>query len=236
MMSHFGFSSDFNFDEHDLDHGLGFDYESQLAAARRLLSQQDWAHTQLESEISQAGEFARKSSGEANDYAVDRHIELIHDSIYQSAAHSMAAVGMLAPLIESIFRRAFQCIGEELPTKDLVKRILRVIDDESIGMSEYMPEKLKPTLEALFQYRNKMFHNGFEWPADERRKFDSNLSQWPEGWFERSTSGSEPWMFYMTTMFISHCIDIAEGILLGLIRFWLGPGRALWKCSESADL
>lgn len=54
--------------------------------------------------------FARKSTGLRNDRAVDEWVDLLHASTYQSAANSMAAVGMLAPLIESLFYQAFQGI------------------------------------------------------------------------------------------------------------------------------
>lgn len=183
-MEHFTPIEDFNFDEHDLDHGLGFDYKSQLEAARALLFRQDHADSQLESEIVEADQFARDSSGDANHHAVDRHIELVHWSIYQSAAHSMAAVGMLAPLFESIFKSAFLRMGKDFPQNDLAMNLMKVVNEENLGLSEYMPEDLEPILHALFQYRNKMFHNGFEWPECERRAFAKNLSKWPDGWFD----------------------------------------------------
>ena len=43
---------------------------------------------------------ARRTPGE---HAVNMWIEKVHQSIYQGAAHSMAAVGMIAPLVESVF-------------------------------------------------------------------------------------------------------------------------------------
>jgi len=38
------------------------------------------------------------------------------ESIYQSIAHSMAAAGMLAPFIESVFRAAFRSVRREWST------------------------------------------------------------------------------------------------------------------------
>ena len=156
------------------DHGLRHDYISHLNAVRDLLWRQEHADSQLEDRIERSGEIARKTSGEANEFAVGHHIELLQASVFQSAAHSMAAVGMLAPLAESIFRNAFQCIGEELPRSDLARNIIEVISSQIHGLAGHMPMDLKPTLEALFQYRNKMFHNGLEWTPRERRAFATN--------------------------------------------------------------
>ena len=69
---------------------------SQLFAIRMLLMRQDNSDAQLVSEIERIDEVARSSEGARNDRAVDQYVELAHDSIFQSAAHSMAAVGMLA--------------------------------------------------------------------------------------------------------------------------------------------
>lgn len=45
--------------------------------------------------------------GDTASGAVDQWVSVLHDSVYQRAAHSMAAVGMLAPLVESMFDEAF---------------------------------------------------------------------------------------------------------------------------------
>ena len=217
------------------DHGLRHDYISHINAIRGLLWRQDHADSQLEDRIERSEEVARKTSGEANELAVDHHIELLQASVYQSATHSMAAVGMLAPLAESVFRNAFQCIGEDLPRHDLARNIIEVISGESHGLAEYMPENLKPTLEALFQYRNKMFHNGLEWPPQERRAFTNNVSEWPDGWFGSATVDVEPWMFYMSPEFISHCIDTTEDVIRGFISFQRGPGREVWQYPDDVD-
>src|SRR3989442_3103051 len=44
--------------------------------------------------------------------AVDEWVDLLHDSVYQRATHSMAAVRMLAPLVESMFFVAFYKVRE----------------------------------------------------------------------------------------------------------------------------
>ena len=228
-----------DFDEHDpldvFDHGLRHDYLSHLIAIRQLLWRQDRADSQLKGQIEDSEQIARRTSGEVNEVAVDRHIEFIQLSIYQSASHSMAAVGMLAPLTESIFRGVFEGVGRKKPSRHLARKIMEMVEDESLGLGEYMPDDLRHTLEALFLYRNKMFHHGFAWPQSQRQAFADRLRDWQDGWFDSATSDGEPWIFYMSPGFISHCIDTIEDVLRGLIRFQDGPGREVWKCPEDYD-
>ena len=229
----------FNFDEDESpdpsEHGLRHDYMSQLFAIRMLLMRQDNSDAQLVSEIERIDEVARSSEGARNDRAVDQYVELAHDSVFQSAAHSMAAVGMLAPLLESIFNELFEQFGGKKPKGQLVRNIVAMIDDESVDLRRFMPTDLDQTLEALFLYRNKMFHYGLEWPSHQREQFAGCLEDWPEGWFSLSTTNNVPWMFYMTPEFIDHCLDMVESIFLGLCRYQRGPGRDSWKYPSDAD-
>ena len=180
---------------------------------------QDQADTELTARIRRAEEYASQALGAANEHAVNELIGLIQDSFYQDAAHSMVAIGMLAPFIESVFRQAFRGIHEELPRRDLEKNITKIVD--KVGMREYMPNDLGPTLSALFAYRNNMFHGGFEWAPNDRQQFEKRLnsSDWPSDWFGRVTSGDEPWMFYMSRIFISHCLASIEQVITGIEKF-----------------
>lgn len=85
-------------------------------------------------------------------------------------------------------------------------------------------------LDALFKYRNKMFHNGFEWPKDERAKFERLIvtSGWPSDWFSRSTSNHETWIIYMSDVLIRHSLTRIDEILVGIGAFILArhPGSA----------
>jgi len=103
---------------------------------------------------------------------------------------AMSAVGVLAPLIESIFYQSFEGLrrkflepdkvvfsaherwqwsstaqwdchfvwGKKGARRDIVKGIIQL--GEATGLSPHLPADLMPTLQALFEYRNKMFHNG----------------------------------------------------------------------------
>lgn len=198
----------------------GFNYDAQLVAIQDLLGHQRRASRELSDRMKEADEIARRTSGRANEHAVDYGVELAEMSCYQEAAHSMAAVGMIAPFIESAFRVAFRYTGNGLGQGHLATNIINRVSE--VGMKEYLPADLEPTLSALFTYRNEMFHGGFEWSSEKLKKFEKKLldeDRWPSDWFSKATSGDEPWMFYMTSTFVDHCLDMAERVIEGIEQF-----------------
>ena len=202
---------------------LDFDYARHVEAMRELLFRNQQADVALSDEISDSDERARRSTGEANYFAVEHTVDLKERSIYQDVAHSMAAVGMIAPFMEGVFKDIFERIQEELPRGDLAKNILKVV--ERRGLKSYLPCELAPTMEALFRYRNDLFHWGFEWPAYIRQQFQDATAQWPDGWFEVATENSEPWIFSMSMLFINHCVEVAEAVPEGLQAFLVDEDR-----------
>ena len=197
----------------------GFNHGAQLVAIYGLLYRQELAEQDLSNRIQEANAVARRTSGPANDDATDYWVELAQMSCYQEAAHSMAAVSMITPLIESTFRAAFRSIRDQLPQRDLVNNIIKRA--EEVGMKDYLPADLQQTLEALFRYRNEMFHGGFEWAPENLKAFKKELDRnhCPTEWFSKATYGDEPWMFYMTPTFIDHCLKIAEAVVSGVEKF-----------------
>lgn len=103
-------------DVSDQDLGLGFlmpaDFDAQLRAIRALLRQHEKVDHELTEEIRQLKESAR--TGIATERLVDDWIDHLQRSTYQAAAHSMAAVGVIAPLVESIFDWTFRNIREQV--------------------------------------------------------------------------------------------------------------------------
>lgn len=236
------------------------DYESQLKAIRVVLGSHREAEKKHAADIEKAAQRARRpvrSGHPANSLAAaleegsaeQQWIDEMHYSIYQNAVHSMAAVGWIAPFVESIFYQSFRSVECEMkdglalpsdhvrwqrPAEDqwdchyvwkngrrsahLVNGILQLLD--AIDMADHMPDDLRPMLSALFEYRNKMFHLGLEWPLEERQRFDKRLSKWPREWFSKATSGGTPWVFYMSPAFIVHCLDRTEDIIAGIGRFF----------------
>jgi hypothetical protein len=88
-------------------------------------------------------------------------------------------------------------------------------------LNEFLPTNLQKTLSAVFAYRNKMFHLGFEWPVHEREKFSTLIidERWPTTWFNWATSDSKPWICYMTDDLISECLTQIDGILFAFGKF-----------------
>ena len=83
----------------------GRDYVAQFDAISSLLSRHEHADASTSAEIKAIENLPQK-----NHRDVDEWCDLLHWSTYKSAAHSMAAVGMLAPFFESLFVHAFQGI------------------------------------------------------------------------------------------------------------------------------
>jgi hypothetical protein len=224
-------------------------YDAQLTTIRFLLYRLRNHDKELDDEIKRLHDY----EGPHRDRAVDDWVDLVHDSVYQGAAHSMAAVGMLAPFIESVFCGGFESIREELfeddnppydahpharwesatknqwdchfvykrgrQTKDLVEGIFQLA--EAVGLRPHLPADLKPMMKALFAYRNKMFHWGFEWPPEERDAFAKHIAaeRWPSDWFTSATTDGKPWIFYLTDIFVDHCIDRIGQVVIGMAAY-----------------
>ncbi len=229
---------------------LNLDIESQLMAVHGLLNRNRAADAALMKEIAEIEAHAKTVSDHLGQHVVDEWVDRLHDSVYQDVAHSMAAVGMLAPLIESLFAQCFQAIGRKYfpqnqtlgphprwtsahqvqwdcrvvirngePRKNVVEGIIQLSD--ALGVTNRLPADLKPTLSALFDYRNKMFHLGFEWPMAEREKFAKKIveEKWPADWFSKATQGEEPWIYYMSPSFIEHVVAMVYHVLDGFSTY-----------------
>ena len=225
------------------------DYEAQLVAISDVLRQHDAVDKRITAQIKEVEDYARKSIGLRNERAVDEWVDLLHGSTYQGAAHSMAALGMLAPLIESLFYQAFQGIRttyygvDVIPPgharggmgkadhfwdchllynpkakskyqKELVPGIMELA--EAIDLKAHLPVDLLPILKALFRYRNKMFHFGFEWPPKECAEFAKDIADegW-DAWFASVTRDGVPFIFYMTDQLINYSFGLVDKLLEG---------------------
>ncbi len=215
---------------------LGFDPDAQFNAILSLLKEHDELSADTHNEIRRREERANTCERPNKEFVVDAFREMVEYSIYQDAAHSMAAVGMLAPLFETVFTQCFITIHrryskEQLwpgghirwqqaglqawdchyvfvsgnPRKNLVKGVMQL--SEATGLQEYLPSNYQEVLEALFAYRNKMFHFGLEWPIAEREKFAQRIidAGWPNDWFEQASINKKPWVFCLSHEFIDVC-------------------------------
>lgn len=203
-----------------------YDLEAQLLAIKDLVRRNQQSDEALTAQIKALDAEVRKSPDEYVHHLQDCWIDRLHNSVFQDAAHSMSAVGMLAPFVESLFVAVFNGLREDpdglpISLRTLGKGAVGGIimrHSASIGLKRFLPDGYEKTLSALFAYRNKMFHNGFEWPMEERHKFSEQIRKrgWPRGWFKKSTSGDQPWIFYMSAEFIQHCLDTIDQVLDGV--------------------
>ena len=196
----------------------GPDYEAQCDAIRRLLYRQEQADQELEAEKDEAGEVAARTTGMASDRAVDRWVELLETSIYQDVAHSIAAAGLAVAFVESVLRRAL--IGSKYEHSKL-SYIMGNLDE---GLKKYLPPGFELTVSALVAYRNQTGHNGFEWSPGKYSNFEKEWQKhnWPSDWFLKVTVGGDPWVCYMSPVFVKHCIQTMEQTAKGAEKRRLG--------------
>jgi hypothetical protein len=244
------------------------DYEAQLIAIGNLLRLHKKEDERAADQVKELEDFARRSTGLRSEFAIDDWVDLLHGSTYQEAAHSMAAIGMIGPLIESLFYQAFQGIravyyGEGVIPAGSPRSIIQNADSfwdchliynpeqnkcnkdlssgildlaEAIGLKSYIPAGLIPMLPALYRYRNKMFHFGFEWPKRECHSFAKEIARsgWQQ-WFLSATRNGVPFIFYITEQFVQANLVAVHELLNGfggycatrrpkvdMERFWSG--------------
>lgn len=171
--------------------------------------------------------------------------DLVYTSIFRDIAHSMTAVGALAPFAESVFVHSLGYIcskfEKQFPSthtrwknanqlawdchlsfnengcveKNISKGIIQLL--EALDVKNKFPANLEKILSALFAYRNKMFHGGYEWLEDEREKFWKRVEkEWNIGgheWFQNASSGGKVWIIYMSDTFIEECLDCIKDSL-----------------------
>ncbi|MBX3565890.1 MAG: hypothetical protein KF730_15080 [Sphingomonas sp.] len=228
------------------------DLEAQLRAIRGQLHQHAQADAALQDDIKDLAERASKASGEYGMHLENSWVDEMHGSVFQDAAHSASAIGMLAPLLESLFVGIFGGIRDiEAPVrpvtptgpragaisdkkfwdphyvfsatgrkdKDVLRGIVQLV--EATGLASQMPADYVQMLGAIFGYRNKMLHHGFEWPAAERAKFEATIVRegWPPNWFDRSTTNGETWIIYMSDVLIRHTLTKIDEMLDGIGAF-----------------
>jgi len=229
------------------------DLNQQLIAIKGLLHRNREAEKQVAEEIKALDAHIRAYAGGDEEYQMHMQgqwVDSLHGTVFQDAAHSMSAVGMLAPFIESLFVSIFQELRQRLEANEVsfdetprgpssttkfwdprwvrederwklgLVRGARQLSD-AIGLSPCLPEGFAAMHAALVAYRNSMFHNGFEWPLDERQKFASQIENngWPNHWFTQAKRDNEPWVFYMSDDFIEHCLQIIDQVLEGVGRY-----------------
>lgn len=226
------------------------DLDAQLIAIRGVLRRNHEAEQQVAEGIKELDSHIRAYTGGDQEYQMhmeNQWVDTLHGTVFQDAAHSMSAVGMLAPFVESLFASIFHGLserapgdavsdprakatktqywnpkivfGKDSPRDDIVAGIEQLAT--STGLQPFLPDGYRRTLSALFGYRNNMFHNGFEWPLEARQKFANRITGegWPSAWFSQATRGDQPWVFYVSDEFIAHCLQMIDQVLEGVGRY-----------------
>ena len=201
-------------------HQLGeADLGSQLFAIKGVLRRNQEDATAAKADIDALADEIHDTPNQDPGILLADLFDHLHCSVFLNAAHSMAAVGMLAPFVESLFVWIFRVTRANRQENreegnlrkaasqnefwdphfvfhrggrriDLVEGIKQLA--ASTGLAELLPEGLENMLSALFAYRNKMFHHGLVWPKEERQKFGNLIQEkgWPSDWFEESSTNA----------------------------------------------
>lgn len=232
------------------------EWDSQLRAIRLLINRNKKAREDFSAYIKQDEEEVKAYNGPHHDHYVNEHVDLLHETVYRDAAESMAAIGMIAPMVESILCQALAALGRMYEEKNMAppahKRWTRAdkadcpweqrwncqfhFNDkneaknnlplgfpqlaQACGLARYLSVDFMTWFKAMFNYRNFMFHGGFEWSVRNRRKFANMIEK--EGWqqfFTCSTSGGEPWIYYLTNETIDDMPDRVGKMLDELGQF-----------------
>lgn len=223
------------------------DLDAQLLAIRSMLRRNKQADDAMIADIEDLKAAIRSTRGAYAEHLQDQWLDQLHGSVFQDAAHSMTAAVMIVPFVESLFVSIFNRLRTHdavnkvtsshsasasaenfwdphyaesggRPRKGLADGIIRLSD--ATGLATHLPQDLKAVLTALFSYRNKVFHHGFEWPTHEREKFWDRIAEegWTD-WFSCSSSDNRPWIIYMRTTFIEYCLTSIDRILDGVGEF-----------------
>ena len=95
------------------------DWDAQLDAIRSILAMNRSESARISANIAALGERAASYSGPYQDHVVDEHVDAIWHSSYSDAAVSLSAIGMIVPMVESVFSQSFQSLGSMYAAKHM---------------------------------------------------------------------------------------------------------------------
>lgn len=179
-----------------------------------------------------------------NEREVDQIIEIFYHAGFADLAHSHAFICTIAAFVESLFKQELPHVGRSFtgtlqsgnervekyrenpasfwdPLKQTSKdegialRICEIL--KGAGITGHFGPDFERTATTIFLYRNKMVHNGYEWPHGERQQFAAKLRDLSaESWFSVATEGAEPWFFTATSEFQRACLALCDRSVLAL--------------------
>ncbi|MFH0981414.1 MAG: hypothetical protein V2A79_07740 [Planctomycetota bacterium] len=124
--------------------------------------------------------------------------------------------------------------------KDFVRGYQQMLD--ALGFAGELGTASAEVIEALFAYRNKCLHFGYEWPPEEARKFAETIQkkqdQWRTWskerktwfpWFQVGTINDDPWLSSVTDSFVERVLREMETMAKAL----RGMERRMGQCGDS---
>jgi hypothetical protein len=247
------------------------DWRSQLDAIRLMIARNRNTGEAFSKAIDVDEAQVETYDGPYQVHRMNHNTDLKHESVYRDAAESMAAIGMVAPLIESTLGQALSALGEMYDRKGMSPgdhtRWKRSVGNasrwncqfyfnskkqasnniilglpqlaEACGLDKFLAKDFMAWFEAMFVYRNYMFHGGFEWTIERRGLFKKAIEEknWGQ-WFVCSYTNDRPWIYYIRDDAIVAMPTMVQDMLNSLGRFTksLPPELTSLPISEEASL
>jgi hypothetical protein len=222
-----------------------YDFQSQLYEVKLLLDHIFTWRNELSGRMSEAWhDFSHAEEGTLEcALANSKWDSLAHGSCYRVAACSQAAVGAVAPLIENLLVVIFKQrqlrykgtpgshhrwklnlsdfwnphkVSERGDLKqgdDIVRGTMQLT--AALEMKAEFPSEFESVIKALFTYRNRILHYGYEWPAEECSNF-MNLAA-NEKWLPwldfASYANGQLWIISIKDEFVRKCLEMVDGLL-----------------------
>jgi hypothetical protein len=95
------------------------DWDPQLDAIREVLRRNQNASEAVSANIDELRHEAETYRGPHHERVIDEHVDALFRSSYSDAANSMAAIGMIVPMLESIYSQSFHSLGEMYANKGM---------------------------------------------------------------------------------------------------------------------
>ncbi len=206
------------------------DFKTQYLAMKEMLQAVKEPTVKFQDDYNSLQKKVESQGG--NDFIAEHLNDKGYESQFWDMSYSLAAIGIIAPYIESLFTAMFAdygkyCAPEESEhdrfrnfTKykwdphyfakksdrvetDIAKGILQLL--KCTGFKDGTIAKCKKFIPAIFRYRNLMFHNGVHWPKVKREVFIKEAKG--GGWYDWFLFDENSDFVYMGESFIEEILE-----------------------------
>jgi hypothetical protein len=138
---------------HTLVHDI--DWQAQLLAVRQMISRNRQAGEAFSKAIMDDAAELAAYNGPHHHHYEEQHTDMKFEASYRDAAESMAAIGMIAPMVESTLGQALAALGRMYDKKDMHpgnhKRWKRAEDHEARWNCQYYFDSKKTAHNDIFR-------------------------------------------------------------------------------------